>query len=85
MIMVIMDVAFLLIFKKAFDTISHSILLRKLYHYGIRGVPLQWFESYLFNRKQYLSVNGHTSEELPITYGVPQGSLLGLLFFYFYK
>ena len=46
--------------QKAFDTINHSILLRKLYHYGIRGVPLQWFESFLSNRKQYVSVNAHT-------------------------
>ena len=67
--------------QKAFDTVSHSILLRKLYHYGIRGVPLQWFESYLSNRKQYVSVNGHTSDELLITYGVSQGSVLGPLLF----
>ena len=47
--------------QKAFDIVSHSVLLRKLYHYGIRGVPLQWFEFYLPNRKQYVSVNGVTS------------------------
>ena len=56
--------------RKAFDTVSHSILLKKLDHYGIRGIPLQWFESYLSNRKQYVSVNGHTSEELFVTHGV---------------
>ena len=63
--------------QKTFDPVSHSILISKLYHYGIRVVPLQWFVSYLSNRKQYVSVNGHTSDELLITYGVPQGSVLG--------
>ena len=38
--------------SKSIDTIDHSILISKLYHYGVRGVPLQWFKSYLSNRKQ---------------------------------
>ena len=59
--------------KKAFDTVNHSILLKKLEHYGIRGVALDWFCSYLSNRKQHFSVNGHISETLQIRYGVPPG------------
>ena len=62
--------------KKAFDIVNHSILLKKLDHYGIRGVTLDWFCSYLSNRKQYVSVNGHISETLQIRCGVPQGLYL---------
>ena len=54
--------------KKAFDTLNHTILLKKLEHYGIRGVPFQWFESYLSDRKQFVSVSGHSSDELEIKF-----------------
>ena len=67
--------------KKAFDTVNHTILLNKLEHYGIRGIPLKWLESYLLNRKQYVSINGYSSEELTLRHGVPQGSVLGPLLF----
>ena len=67
--------------KKAFDTVNHGILLKKQEHYGVKGTPLLWFESYLSNRKQCVSINGNTSDELIITHGVPQGSVLGPLLF----
>ena len=66
------------------DTVNHSILLKKLKHYEIRGVALEWFCSHLSNRKQYASVNGHISETLQIRCEVPQGSILGLLSFLIY-
>ena len=66
--------------KKAFDTVNHSILLKKLEHYGVRGIPLQWFWSYLSGRKQHFSVAGNLSETLEISCGVPQGSVLGPFF-----
>ena len=65
--------------KKAFDTVNHSTLLKKMEHYGVRGILLKWFESYLSNRKQCVSVNGHTSDKLQVTHGVPQSSVLGPL------
>ena len=70
--------------SKAFDTISHNILLKKLEHYGVRGICNNWFSSYLSNRKQYTQVNEHRSSLKEITCGVPQGSILGPILFLIY-
>ena len=70
--------------QKAFDTVNHKILLSKIKHYGIRGTASAWFSSYFCKRSQYVSVNGHNSNCLNITCGVPQGSVLGPLLFLIY-
>ena len=70
--------------SKAFDTLDHYILIEKLKYYGIEGVQLQLFKSYLENRKQFVDINGTNSELLPINTGVPQGSVLGPLLFLIY-
>ena len=67
--------------KKAFDTKENSILLEKLSHYGIRGIKLEWFKSFLSVRKQCCKVNGRISNIESIRYRVLQGSCLGPLLF----
>ena len=70
---------------KAFDSINHEILLRKLKHqFGIYDIELKWFESYLTKRKQVCFVNGQTSSPNEIMCGIPQGSILGPLLFLLY-
>ena len=70
--------------SKAFDTVSHEILLQKLSYYGIRGNALSWIKSYLNNRQQYVSIDKTNSATKVVSYGVPQGSVLGPLLFLLY-
>lgn len=67
--------------SKAFDCVSHSQLLGKLQSYGVGGVVLQVFRSYLTNRNQVLCIKGAKSRPLPIKCGVPQGSVIGPVLF----
>ena len=72
--------------SKAFDTISHSVLLNKLKAYDIKNEELEWFVSYLFYRSQVVDINNIESNEFYIYSGVPQGSILGhLLFLLFFN
>ena len=71
-------------FSKAFDTVNYDILFMKLSYYGVRGPNLSWFKSYLLNREQYVSYNGHDSTRQYLKCGVPQGSILGPLLFLIY-
>jgi exonuclease III len=70
--------------SKAFDCVLHEILLDKLEKSGIRGKFLQMLKSYLTGRAQVVNVDGEKSNELPVRYGVPQGSILGPLLFLVY-
>ena len=70
--------------SKAFDTLDHDILLGKMRYYGINGTSLDWFRSYLSNRKQYVEINNERSSCLDIKTGVPKGSILGPLLFLIY-
>ena len=65
-----------------FDTVDHTILLKKLEIYGITGANIVWFRSYLTNRKQYICINNdNKTNEQKVTCGVPQGSINGPLLF----
>lgn len=67
---------------KAFDNVNHEMLSNKLNYYGIRGLPLEWFKSYQTNRKQCIAIISSASSKQNIKYGVPQGSILGLRYYF---
>ena len=70
--------------SKAFDTLSHHILLDKLDHIGVKGVPLKHSNNYLSNRTQSIYCNGNFSDFKYITTGVPLDSILGTILFLIY-
>jgi len=71
--------------SKVFDPVNHNILFDKFYHnFGIKGIPLQLFRSYLSNRKQFVKLENVQSDLADISNGVPQGSVLGPLLFIMY-
>ena len=69
-------ICFFLDLRKAFDTIDHEILLKKLDHYGFRGQCHDYLKSYYQNRKQYVYLNDFKSHMMTVTKGGPQGSIL---------
>ena len=71
-------------FSHAFDSLSHEILLKKIYNYGFRGKAYDWINDYLSNRKQFVQYNNSHSNLGDILSGVPQGSILGPLLFLLY-
>ena len=70
--------------KKAFDTVDHDILCKKLHFYGGHCVSHKWIQSYLENRKQFVNFNNCDSEILNVSCGVPQGSIVGPKLFIMY-
>jgi len=71
-------------FSKAFDKVSHSLLIHKLHHYGIQGKTNRWIQEFLRDRTQEVVLDGHTSGPVDVESGVPQGSVLGPSLFLYY-
>ena len=70
--------------RKAFDTVNHHVLIKKLKHSDLTGTMLNWCKNYLSERSQKTFANGNVSKPLRVKCGVPQGSVLGPLFFLVY-
>ena len=77
-------IAVFLDLTRAFDCVNHEILCKKMEYYGIKNSALEWFKSYLAERKQYVSLNGVHSDIKNVNIGIPQGSILGPLLFLIY-
>ena len=71
-------------YKKAFETLSHKILMEKMHAYGLSQKSIRWLNSYLENRRHVVDCNGYQSEQSHVPYGVPQGSILGPSLFIIY-
>ena len=74
-------ISILIDLSKAFDTLDHKIMLSKLRHYGETSLELDFITNYLLGRVQYVQYSGVSSQKLPISTGVPQGSVLGPYYF----
>ena len=72
-------------FSKAFDTVAYETVLQKLHQFGFSKNALKWFVSYLTERRQFVQIDAHKSSKLEVAFGVPQGSILGLVLFNLYN